>query len=101
MRVEQHDNHSVVFLPEKVIIPNSGEFKKVLQELYDKDVNNILIDCKNLKMFDTAGLSSLAVFQKRLKERGGELKIINVADDYIKHLFQAIELRKIISIEEI
>ena len=101
MQVEHHEDYAVLNLPDKVIIPNSGEFREALQELYDRGYKNVLIDCSKLRMFDTAGLSSVAVFQKRLKDRGGELKIINVADDYIKHLFRAIELRKIVNIEEI
>lgn len=101
MQAEHHADYAVLNLPDKVIIPNSGEFKEALQDLYDQGYKNIFIDCSKLRMFDTAGLSSVAVFQRKLKDRGGELKIINVADDYIKHLFRSIELRKIVSIEEI
>lgn len=100
-RVERHDDHAVIYLPEKVFIPNSDGFKETLELLYDEGHDTIVLDCRNLKMFDTAGISGVAVYQKKLKERGGELKIINVTHDYIKHLFSTIELHKIVEIQEV
>ncbi len=36
----------------------------------------------------------------RDKEWGGELKLVNVKDNYVKHVFRTIELHRFISIEE-
>ena len=99
--VEHYDDHAVVILPERVFIPNSRGFKETMQSLYEQGYSHIVLDCKQLRTFDTAAISSVAVYQKKLKERGGKLKIINVADDYIKHLFRSIELFKIVSIQEV
>ena len=96
-----HGDYAVVKLPKKVMIPYSSQFKVTLQSAYDQGHSTIILDCEHLQMFDTAGISAVAVFQKKLKERGGELKIINVANDYIKHLFRTIELNKLVSIEEV
>ncbi len=99
--LEPYDDHAVVKLPKKVIIPYSRQFKVTLQSAYDQGYNKIFLDCKDLQMFDTAGISGVAVFQKKLKDRGGELKIINVANDYIKEMFRAIKLNTIVSVEEL
>ncbi len=50
-------------------------------------------------MIDSAGLGSLVFFQKRLRDRGGELKLVNVTNDYITHLFNMIDLARVIIIE--
>lgn len=100
-KLETHEDYAVVKLPKKVMIPYSRQFKRTLQSAYDQGYNKIILDCEQLEMFDTAGISGVAVFQKKLKDRGGELKIINVNNDYIKHLFRTIELNKVVSIEEI
>ena len=100
-RIEDNEDHALVKLPKEVMITYSNQFKEMLQSLYDQVYNTIILDCEQLQMFDTAGISGVAVFQKKLKDRGGELKMINVANDYIKHYFKTIELSKVVSIEEI
>ncbi len=100
-RLENHEDYALVKLPKKVMIPYSSQFKEMLQSVYDQGYSTIILDCEYLQMFDTAGISGVAIFQHRLKERGGELKIINVTNNYIKHLFRTIELNKLVSIEEL
>ncbi len=60
-----------------------------------------LIDCTDLKMFDTAGFAYVTAYQKKMKDRGGEIKMINVGNDYVKEMFRTIEMSKFFSIEEI
>ncbi len=45
--------------------------------------------------------AALVFFQKNLKERGGELKLVNVKDNHVKHVFDLLCLRRVITIEEI
>ncbi len=99
MRVEKYDNCANVILPEVVDLINAPKFKQALKTLYEEGCNTINVDCGNLEMIDSAGLGSLVFFQKRLKDRGGELKLVNVTNDYIKHLFNMIDLASVISIE--
>ncbi|NMB36112.1 MAG: STAS domain-containing protein [Firmicutes bacterium] len=100
MQVEHHGLFGKIFPPERVDLTNVQEFKQALQSLCEEGYSSIKVDCTRLTMIDSAGLGSLVMFQKRLKERGGELKIINVNHGYVRHLFDMIELSKIISIEE-
>ncbi len=99
MRVEKYDGYANVILPEVVDLINAPEFKQDLKTLFEQDYNTINVDCSNLEMIDSAGLGSLVFFQKRLRDRGGELKLVNVTNDYIKHLFEMIDLARVISIE--
>ncbi len=54
-------------------------------------------------MIDSAGLGSLVFFQfqKKLKDRGGELKLVNVKDNHVKHIFDMLCLCRVLTIEEI
>ncbi len=99
MKVERHEEVGRVVLPEVINLTNASEFKTVLQSLYDQGTRVIQLDCTRLEMIDSAGLGSLVLFQKKLKERGGELKLINVNEGYIKHLLDMINLQRVISIE--
>ncbi len=99
MQVEKYEEYANIILPEVVDLMTAPEFKKALKSLYDQEYNTIKVDCGQLEMIDSAGIGSLALYQKRLKERGGELKLVNVTNNYIKHLFEMIDLARVISIE--
>jgi anti-sigma B factor antagonist len=99
MQVEHNEGYGSVILPAVVNLTNTPEFNQALQSLYEQGCNVIKVDCTRLEMIDSSGLDSLVLIQKKLKERGGQLKLINVTNDYIKHLFNLIDLRRVISIE--
>ncbi len=98
MEIEHHERYGKITLPEKIDLTNVNAFKRNLQKLYDGGYNSIKLDCANLTIIDSAGLGSLIMFQKKLRERGGELQLINVNHRYIRHLFDMIELNRIIKI---
>ncbi len=99
MQVEEHEGFGNIILPEVVDLTNAPAFKQALKSLYEQGYNTINVDCSQLEMIDSAGLGSLVLFQKRLKDRDGELRLIKVTNDYIKHLFEMIDLRRVIRIE--
>lgn len=99
MQIKEHDKHGTIILPEVVGHNNAPALKEALQGLYDKGYNIIEVDCSRLTMISTAGIGSFVVFQKKLKERDGELKIVLVKDDYIQYLFRKIDLGRVIRIE--
>jgi len=99
MQAEQHEDYAVITLPEVIDLINAPDFKNVLRTLYDQNCNNIKINCSQLEMIDSAGIGSLVFFQKKLKDRGGGLRLVNVTNDYIKHLFNMIDLARVINIE--
>ncbi|NMB41216.1 MAG: STAS domain-containing protein [Firmicutes bacterium] len=99
MRVEHHEQFGKIIPPERIDLNSVEEFKEALRLLYEQGYSSILVDCTDLALIDSAGLGSLVMFQKKLKERGGKLKMINVSHRYIKHLFEMFELNRIIEIE--
>ena len=99
MEVKRHDEYATVELPAVIDLTSAPGFKQALKSLYDQDYAKIYVDCSRLEMIDSAGIGSLALFQKRFKERGGELRLVNVNNTYIKHLFDMIDLQRVIRIE--
>ncbi len=100
-RVEDKGDYALVILPEKVMIPHSFNFKPAMQKAYELGYNTIVLDCTDLQMFDTAGFAYVVAFQEKMKDRGGEIKMINVGNDYVKEMFRTIEMSKFFSIEEV
>ncbi len=91
----------VCLVPEKLVIPHSKELEAKLRQLLKEKYKLVYLDCRNLKKCDTTGLSYIISYQKYFKDRGGEIKLINVADEHIKQVFRAILLNKTLSVEEV
>lgn len=97
MEIDQKEKR--IILPIVVDRTNVSRLDEALQSLYEEGCPVIRLDCVNLEMIDSAGLGSFVLYQKKMKERGGELIIVNVINDYIQHLFDVIELNRVITIE--
>ncbi len=100
MKVEEHAEYGKIILPAVIDLTNAPDFKHALKTLYEQGYKNINVDCGFLEMIDSSGLGSLVLYQKKLKERDGELKLVNVINNYIKHLFNMIDLGRVIRIEQ-
>ncbi|MCK8818067.1 STAS domain-containing protein [Natroniella sulfidigena] len=102
VEVEKRNSRRVIISPEdKIDLSNSYGFEKKLQAAYEQGYDEIIVDFKDVERIDTSGLGKLLLFYKKLRERNGELQIINLTNDYIKRMFKIIKLNKIIKIEEL
>ncbi len=99
MKVEKNGNQAVVIPDGRIDITNSQDLKKKLLDIFDEGFDEIVIDFGNISSIDSSGLGKLLLFHKKLKERGGELRIVNVSSDYVKKMFSMIHLNKVINIE--
>lgn len=100
MRIEKKsDERAVIIPPGKIDITNSHELKMALLKLYDDGCKIIEVDFTNITNIDSSGLGKLLLFQKKLKERQGELKIVNISSEYIRKMFTMIHLYKVIDFE--
>ncbi len=99
MKVNRINVTEAVIIPTgNINISNSDELKEKLLALYNEGVNMITIDFQNVRSIDSSGLGKLLLFQKKLKERRGTLRIINIYSDHIKKMFSLIHLDKVITI---
>ena len=100
MKVEKKEDGNVIIIPEgKIDITNSSDLKETLLSVYNEGYNLITMDFEKVYGIDSSGLGKLLLIQKKLSERSGKLKIINVTSDYVKKMFSMIHLNKVIEIE--
>ena len=100
MKINRVSDEKVIVNPNKEIdFTNSQELKENLMELYEEGFNEIIIDFEEVESIDSSGLGKLLLFHKKLKEREGSLKIINIESDYIRNMFEMIHLNKVIEID--
>lgn len=99
--ITEINESEVVLKPiEDIDFSNSSNLKSILQNLFEKNYQKIIIDFSEIERIDSSGLGKLLLFQKKLSEKNGSLVIGNVKNDYIKNLFEMINLNKIIDIKE-
>ncbi len=100
MKIDRITDNKAVITPEnKIDISNCHELKDILLALYNDGVNIVTIDFLKVRSIDSSGMGKILLFQKKLKERQGELKIINITSEHIRKMFALIHLDKVITIE--
>ncbi len=99
IEVKKDGSTAVVLPKEKLDISNSEDLKAELVSVYEEGYDKIVIDLSEVKMIQSSGVGTLLSFNDNLIKDGGELKIINVNNDYIKKIFKMTKLHKIIEVE--
>ncbi len=100
MKIKEESQQKAIAIPEgKIDITNSQEIKERLLELIEEEFTEIVVDFTNVDNVDSSGLGKLLLLHKRLKEKGGKLKIVNVSSDYVRKMFSMIHLNKVLDIE--
>jgi anti-anti-sigma factor len=100
-KITEVNSTDVIITPkENIDYSNSQKFKEILQKLFEQNYKKIIIDFSEIERIDSSGLGKLLLFQKKLKERNGDLIITNVKNDYIKNMFEMIHLNKVITIRD-
>ncbi len=101
MKVDRVDPQTaVIHMPVTVNDEDSPALKKILHSLYDEGVQLIYVDFSNTELMRKLCLGLLVLYQKKLTDRGGELKFVNLTDKHVKHLFEMLDIRRVICIEE-
>lgn len=79
---------------------NSQNLKKDLLDVFDEGYKNVRLNFEKVSSIDSSGLGKLLLFHKRLREENGKLIIENVSNNYVKNMFDVINLHKVIEIKE-
>ncbi|OEF98399.1 STAS domain-containing protein [Desulfuribacillus alkaliarsenatis] len=82
----------------RIDMSNSHILKEKLLELYNEGFTVITVDFSQVNGIDSSGLGKLLLFQKKLKEKDGELIVKHVKSEYIRKMFEMIHLDKVIRI---
>jgi len=102
VHVEKIDNQTAVLhLPVTVEDEDAPKMKQLLQTLYEEGLQFLQVDFTVTEILRSPCLGVLVLYHKKLIERGGELTFINVKSSRLKHVFDMIDLRRVMNIEEI
>ncbi len=100
METKRIDNQTViVHLNKTVDEEDAPQLKKLLLGFYDEGVQHIFVDFSVTELIHKTCLMPIIICHRQLMERGGELKIIHVKGKYVKHLFEMLELHRVVPIE--
>lgn len=99
MRVDFNATYPVLELPESFTISNIDGFVEAMDSIYEKGYNTISIAFTRVESIDSLGLGKIILFSKKLKENGGELRLIHLKNQRILKMFEMISLHKEIYIE--
>ena len=90
---------NIIVIPEERIgLYNVSPFSKNIEDLIAEGHTNITIDFNNVTSIDCAGIGVLFKVQKKLLERQGKVKAINVNNQHVQKLFALSKLNKIITV---
>ena len=102
MEVIVKDNKTVVLIPPgNIDITNSASLKERLGSLVEDGFLFIEVDFSKVEIIDSTALGRLLLCHKKLKERGGFLKITKVTSDYVDKIFNTIQLSKVLDYERV
>ena len=97
--ISQEDDVTVVEVTGQLIVGNRQELKEaVLKELED-DARKFLVDFSDTAYIDSSGLGVLVSLSKKIREKGGELRLSNLNED-VRTLFELTKLDTLFRIAE-
>jgi anti-sigma B factor antagonist len=80
MRLKTKELNDVVVIEVKGNMmggPDSQKFRNLLHKLVDEGKNKVVVDLKNVKFINSAGLGTLISGLTTMRNAGGDLKIAN------------------------
>ncbi len=99
MKVEREKDRAVIFPEGRIDISNSQEFKQIMQAVFEEGYKVIVLDFTHISGIDSSGIGKLLLFQKKLRDCGGELRVANINSAYVLKMFKMIQLHKVMKIE--
>jgi anti-sigma B factor antagonist len=89
--LERTDDLLSVTVDEQLVVSNRHEFKQAILEAVEQGARLVLVDFANAGYIDSSGLGALVSLSRRLREVGGDLRLIGLNDD-LRALFELTRL---------
>ncbi len=77
---------AILHLTGRLDTVTSADFQKKITELMDGGENQIILNCVELNYVSSAGLRIFLMAQKRVKAKGGGLRLVGVSS-FVKEVF--------------
>ncbi|HOJ50251.1 MAG TPA: STAS domain-containing protein [Spirochaetota bacterium] len=93
--IKEDKNKIIIKIEEELLNnENSEALRFLLSESINDGIKNIELDLSNVKATNSSGIAKILFFQKKISEKGGSLKIIDMHPE-LKKLFHLIGLDNI------
>jgi anti-anti-sigma factor len=78
--IEEHGKVAIITLKGRLETSESEEVQEKMTSLYEKDLERIIIDCKDLEYIASSGLRILFLLLRKMKPKGTDVVIRNCSD---------------------
>jgi anti-anti-sigma factor len=78
--IEEQGKIAIVTLKGRLESSESEEVQEKMTSLYEKDLERIIIDCKDLEYIASSGLRILFLLLRKMKPKGTDVVIRNCSD---------------------
>lgn len=97
--VTSRDDVTIVEVTGQLIVGNRQELKDDVLRLLSSGARKFLIDFKDTAYIDSSGLGVLVSLSKKIRERGGEMRLSNLNED-LRTLFELTKLDTLFQIAD-
>ena len=100
MSIINKDGTQVIVKPGRDVVASmANEFRAELNAQIQESPQELVIDLAGVEMVDSVGIGVIIATHNSLDQKGGKLKVINIADD-IYGLFSTMRLDRHFSVEK-
>ncbi len=89
--ISRHGDVTIVEVTGQLIVGNRQELKDDVLELLGSGSRKFLIDFSDTAYIDSSGLGVLVSLSKKIREKGGEMRLSNLNED-LRTLFELTKL---------
>ena len=86
--IEEHSKVAIVTLKGRLETTESADVQEKITTLYEKDLERVVIECKDLEYIASSGLRILFLLLKNMKPKGADVVIRN-ANILLKEVFDS------------
>lgn len=89
--LERTDDVLIVTVDGQLVVTNRQEFKQAILDAVEQGVKLVVADFSTSGYIDSSGLGALVSLSRRLREAGGDLRLVGLNDD-LRTLFELTRL---------
>lgn len=89
--LERTDDTLLVGVEGQLVVTNRQEFKQAILDAMEQGAKLVIADFTNSPYIDSSGLGALVSLSRRLREVGGDLRLVGLNDD-LRGLFELTRL---------
>lgn len=89
--LERTDDTAIVTVDGQLVVTNRQEFKQAILDAVEQGARIVVVDFTTSGYIDSSGLGALVSLSRRLRESGGDLRLVGLNED-LRTLFELTRL---------